>query len=618
MLYSFVNRLAVLTGLFLIVTSALADENQLASFQQQAIEKQLATSHMWERLLHLDESGHSYVDDEKFFLSKQGKTDAEQELLETIVQLLENPELQCRYPWRSRWLAMNLTGFSGALAEQDCPEYEAWRKRLNGHSATLVLAASYLNSPSSMYGHTFLRIDSEEVNEQGQSLTSYAINFGAQVDPDAGFSYAYKGLFGGYPGYFSDGPYYKKVKEYSRLDNRDVWEYRLNLTPAEMDVMLMHLWELNGIKFDYYFFDENCSFRLLELLEAAREGVVLTTHFDVYAIPLDTIREADKAGLIDSVEYRPSNRRKLEYNIEQLSKTEQKLAWRLALDKSVWDSEQLQASAEATRYKVAEVSYQYLRYMNNRSSRNQKIANHSLFLLKKMQKSAQFAQAELPTTPVQPEKGHDTRALTITGGFEEGEFVDLAFRSAYHDFLDNSLAYPLSTELMMGEVSLRYKKDQGLQLQHLGIVEISSLNPRSLFFKPISWRVRGALERQWTAGEDELVAKFDGGAGWTIPLAGPLLAYGLVQGRVEYNPGFEQELDVALGASAGLLLQHMSSSFLLEAQQYRFSDGVDRRQLQIGYQLPLAKNHGLRLSYKRILNDDDAVTESSLAYRYYY
>ena len=50
----------------------------------------------------------------------------------------------------------------------------------------------------------------------------------------------------------------------------------------------------------------------------------------------------------------------------------------------------------------------------------------------------------------------------------------------------------------------------------------------------------------------------------------------------------------------------------------RFSDGVDRRQLQIGYQLPLAKNHGLRLSYKRILNDDDAVTESSLAYRYYY
>ena len=53
-------------------------------------------------------------------------------------------------------------------------------------------------------------------------------------------------------------------------------------------------------------------------------------------------------------------------------------------------------------------------------------------------------------------------------------------------------------------------------------------------------------------------------------------------------------------------------------QDKAFSDGVDRRQLQIGYQLPLAKNHGLRLSYKRILNDDDAVTESSLAYRYYY
>ena len=617
MLYSLTPRL-LLICLFSVLAAIAAANEKVTEFQTSAQSLKLAETHAWKRMLHLNENGVSYVDDEKFFLSPEGREAPDKELLASIAQLIEKPQLQCKFPWRSRWLGQNIAGFSDFLVPQECPEYKLWRKRLNANSVTLVLASSYLNSPSSMYGHTFLRIDSEGANEQGKALTSYAVNFAAFVEGSAGFSYAYKGLFGGYPGYFSDGPYFKKVKEYSRLDNRDVWEYRLNLTPDETDIMLAHLWELNEIKFDYYFFDENCSFRLLELLEVARDGTTLTTDFDVYAIPLDTVRSAERAGLIEDVVYRPSNRRKLEFNLEQLTKDEQKLAWRLSQDKAVWESEAIQSLPDEKRYKVAEVSYQYLRYLNNRSARNQKIANHSLFLLRKMRDYAEYAKQELPAAPVRPEKGHDTRALTLTGGFEEGEFIDIAFRSAYHDFLDNIDGYPLSTELIMAGVKLRYKKDDHLQLQELQIIEISSLNPRTRFFKPISWRVRGGLERQWTNGEDELVGKFDGGAGWTLPIVGNLSGYLLGQGRIEYNGGFDQQLDMALGATAGFLLQHSVGSFMLEAQQYHFSDGVDRRQLEIGYQLPIAKNHGLRLQYKRILNDDDGVTEASMSYRFYY
>ena len=50
-------------------------------------------------------------------------------------------------------------------------------------------------------------------------------------------------------------PYYEKIKEYSNLENRDIWEYSLEFTPDEVERMLLHLWELKDIYTDYYFFD---------------------------------------------------------------------------------------------------------------------------------------------------------------------------------------------------------------------------------------------------------------------------------------------------------------------------------------------------------------------------
>lgn len=101
---------------------------------------------------------------------------------------------------------------------------------------------------------------------------------------------------GGYPGLFALVPYREKLAEYSRLENRDLWEYKLNLTPEETGRMVEHVWELKQVRFDYYFFDENCSFRLLELMEIARPGIELTEQFPLTAIPTDTVRAVKNAG----------------------------------------------------------------------------------------------------------------------------------------------------------------------------------------------------------------------------------------------------------------------------------------------------------------------------------
>lgn len=178
-------------------------------------------------------------------------------------------EARCRFPARYHFLADAL-GWQEDAPLAHCEEYLQWRTEIPMGRAVLVFPAAYLNSPSSMFGHTLLRLDRDDTDSVWMS---WAVNFGAMVQPsDNSIFYIYRGLAGGYPGYFSIVPYVTKIQDYAHLENRDMWEYPLTLDTDEMNWLVEHLWELKDTRFEYYFFDENCSFRLLELMEVARPG----------------------------------------------------------------------------------------------------------------------------------------------------------------------------------------------------------------------------------------------------------------------------------------------------------------------------------------------------------
>jgi len=152
-------------------------------------------------------------------------------------------------------------------------------------SLTLIFA-SYLHEQSaSMYGHTFSEV--ERVGSFfGKSLCSiYAVNFGADVPRQSGFLFAVYGLSGVYRGRFSTLPYYMKVQEYSHLESRDLWEYRLALDPGSMDRFIRHLWEMGSASMSYFFLNKNCSYQLLPLLEVARPSMRLAAPFWLKTTP---------------------------------------------------------------------------------------------------------------------------------------------------------------------------------------------------------------------------------------------------------------------------------------------------------------------------------------------
>jgi hypothetical protein len=119
--------------------------------------------------------------------------------------------------------------------------------------------------------------------------------------------YPVRGIFGSYRGYFSTIPYYLKVQQYRDIENRDIWEYRLNLTGDQLRRFLMHTWELGNAYFDYFYFKENCSYHLLALLDYADPTLHLTDEFMLWTVPADTVRLiVSKPGLASTGTYRPS------------------------------------------------------------------------------------------------------------------------------------------------------------------------------------------------------------------------------------------------------------------------------------------------------------------------
>jgi len=266
--------------------SVAADQTYLQELVQRAHEHRLADRPEWHALLHykprlIIPGVKSLVDAHNFFNSPSGKTDPRAELEATLASFFsianaeEREHPQCVFVARYAWLKQALSFDGKKLPEQRCLRFERWYSRLNPRQLSLVFASAYLNNPASMFGHTLLRIDAEGQDE-GTRLLAYAANYAANANQERGLSFAINGVFGGYPGRFSVAPYYRKVKEYGDIDNRDLWEYQLNFSREEVERVLKHLWELWLVYFDYFFFDENCSYHLLSLLEVARPGLRLT------------------------------------------------------------------------------------------------------------------------------------------------------------------------------------------------------------------------------------------------------------------------------------------------------------------------------------------------------
>ncbi|HEX8595857.1 MAG TPA: DUF4105 domain-containing protein [Pseudomonas sp.] len=569
--------------------------------------QQLANEPFWISLGHYETAKlggwRSYVDDPKFFLAANGAHDPKAELSATLDAIhapasAGEKHAQCVYPARTRWLRdqLHLTD----LPVVDCKEFKQWFKDVAPDSAVLIFPAAYLNSPSSMFGHTLLRIDQADVQTNHTALLSYAINFGAYIEGmDNSILYAWKGLAGGYPGLFALVPYQEKLSEYRSLENRDLWEYRLNLTPQETGRMVEHVWELKQIRFGYFFFDENCSYRLLELLQVARPGLKLTEQFPLTAIPTDTVKAVKAAGLVEKIDYRPSRERELLERAKPLNSDEQQWVLKVSADQKQMQTADYLAQPKERRALIQDAAYRLERYRANGLERDSERSQRSFELLRAINQNPPPALDI--ARPGLPEDGHQSRTWQIGAGTRDDKaFAEYGLRMAYHDLNDNAYGFPLGAQIEILQLKLRQYEGNHWQLQQLDLATIRSLTPRNELLQPWSWQVAGGLERVLGKhGDETLVSHVNGGAGGTWQLGEDVLGFALGTVRVEHNNDFAEFVSPAAGFNTGVLWRNPLGNLSLETKGDYFTNGEVRRNISLNQQWELSRNLGLRLSAQR-------------------
>lgn len=583
----------------------------------------------WLKLLHYKENviGKSFtsiVDDKTFFLSSSGKVSPQKELYETVKLFIHfdssKDERVCQFPARLKFLIEKNILAQSYDTKFKCDEYRQWRQENITEKIWLVFPSAYLNSPSSMFGHTFLRLDPFK---QQSKLLSKAVNYAANTEEtDTGMLYAIKGLFGGFPGYYSMTAYHEKVKTYNRIENRDIWEYRLDLEQDDIDWILRHLWELDKIKSDYFFTTQNCSYQLLSLLDVVRPTENFTASFEVFAIPLDTIRILEKKSMIVEQRFRPSQSSEFNQALKMLTEQEKRLVKRLkvdTLDELASDLDVLDIPRKAL---VLNTAYKFSRlHPKVRKDKNKSMsllrARSELGLIKA---TVNDFEKDSSKSVVSPTQGHNTRRLSIAvGELNDQVSARIAYKFNYHSISDPLLGYAKESHINFFNIEAQLQSGNH-HLEKLDIIDIRSLSSSNQFIRRRAWQVKTGLERKLVStGSDKLIPDLNFGFGY-VHAINELKLYGLVGLNAEYHKEYEKNLQIAprldLGGFAQLSRFALESNFSvisLEAEDtWRIST-----EMLASYHLTRSISLSARFKYE-LLRSVNNRRQFDLGVRYYF
>ena len=567
------RRTLPLLALVLAHGVAGAARAETSELLQRAEAQGLARHPIWQALLHVVPRSFglrraSEIPGGRFFLAEDGPSDPAAELAATL-RALEAPPAEgdaavhCRFPARTRWLAEQLGVPLAQLAPAPCPALDEWRKGLAPRGITLIFPEAFMNNPASMFGHTLLRLDVADPSEP-RNLLAYAIDFTANSEGDAGPIFLAKGTFGLYPGYFGVNPYYQKLELYGDWQNRDIWEYPLDLAPEEVERVLLHLWELDDVAIPYYFFRQNCSYQLMRLLAVARPELRFRHGFPLGVIPVDSVRDVlAEIGLAGEVRYRPSPASELRTALGSLPRADRGLALGLARGEVEPADERVARLAPQERGAVLGAAYEALKYAFLKGDVTEEISrDRSYRLLVARSRAAPGGAPQVPRPAVRPDEGHGTALVALGGGVEDDDgFVELRVRPSFHGLLDPEAGFPGDSTISVLDTRLRIFPATGrVRLEELVLVQLQSKTPRDDFFRPLSWGLETGVRTRLFPDDDGDLARRNvwrtgGSLGLSYaPGSGPLTLYALADARLEVGSGFDGGWALGPGAELGLEL----------------------------------------------------------------
>ena len=575
----------------------------------------------WLALMHYragaSGSWHSQADRPAFFLSKDGKHSPRAELLANLQSMLSSagPAYACTFPARYEWLQARFKLALPTMATAHCPALRAWYTQFPGQHISINFAASYLENPSSMFGHTFLKV----YQASNRELLSPTLNYAARTEAkDSDLAFAGKGLFGGFPGVADELPFYRRLRTYTENEGRDIWEYELTLAPAELRRVLLHLWEVRDGIFDYYFLDENCAYRTLALLDVARPELGLLKHYGNVTVPVDTLRTLQAAGMLGERTLWPAFPKLVRHHEGQLKHADVKLAAGIAAGDQAPDSV---AQFDMPRQvAILQLAYEYLSVLIGRDQAARETRKSTINAILRSRMALKSASPLAPSVPsTAPETGHDGSAVSFgayRSGTEHG--VSLAWVGFQHTLADRLSGYEPHAAVTVLRPELWVGSGGAVHLERIDWLAVQSTLPGSSLFPRPAWRLRLSTERKDDDNGRHLATSlaYHSGRAWAIS-----------ESVLAVMPGVSVEAGGAMPRTAGaagvlaVLLSHQSADWSaqleLNAAKFLLGSHLHRSSARAMTSFALSTNAAIALHAQRSIAPR-APTEIGVALTLYF
>lgn len=565
-------------GFFSILCFGSSDIS--SNLARRAQELNLHQEKKWLKMLHYQPSfwgGYkSLADGGDFFSSPEGKTEPAKELEATLhsfftpvdemhikreeIVVVEKPEDTlkpfpqhpiCRFPARLRFLKERLRWNGEGLPTIQCKRYQHFEERVKPVGVSFVFSSYFLGNPSSAFGHTFLRILNGNFNTHDRNeLLDTGVNFAANPSTTNPLLYALYGMMGLFPGTFTAIPYYYKVREYNDYESRDLWSYQLNFSQTETQSLLEHLWEEGSTYYDYFYFTENCSSKMLDLLEVVSPKLNLSARVPFYVIPSDTVRAViQEPGFVVGHQYRPSLRVQFEHRLESLDANEKEMLDRCISLQDI--PENFDSLKEESKVRVLDtwsdyVEFKFAKQILNDDSKILELKQKVLLARSRLRVKSE----ELKIVPHEfqfPDRAHASGRLAIALGYTEKDrnLLNVEYRFALHDLTDPELGYPQNMKIEFGSVSAQYFLDRKyIELEKITLFDLASLPLWGSYNRPWSFgggiSIRKDYESDFVSQERYFIANATGFWGSTFPILKNRLSLStLISGKISFCPFFQ-------------------------------------------------------------------------------
>lgn len=508
-MYFIIIKRSLLASFFILLTAFSARICALENLDK------LANSSGWRALLHTADK-KSAITDPNFLLSSPSFS-LLKELKLTINQLKTNKQSFCQYPARALWLA-NENIISG-VDFSHCKELTEYLTKVPVDDLYLVFSAENLAQPSSMMGHILLKTEGQLSNgEQVQ----YGMTYFTKIDSLNLPKTIYQTMVSGSQGFFTLSPYEEHLERYLVAEQRNVWEYQLDISHFHKYLIQLHLWELKSKDIKYFFVEYNCATLINFVLGLSSKE--LLENKALWLTPLDVVKAVNNNNLVKSTKILAS----ADWKIRMLSDSI-KAATPAQLVKEFNLSETLPENkiSNTERFLQLELlsSYYDFELENKRLSIEQhKVKTNKINQLRSdlPQYSIELSNYKLPT------KTPNDSKVSLQYVNNENNSIRLRFTPASHHISDDNRQYFAESELNLGEITLSYDDNNKLELHRFNLYSMTTLTP----YHPLTGGISGGFHINYQQQNTNLLdvkgfSEFGGELGITKKIGQDIYLYAL-------------------------------------------------------------------------------------------